>query len=310
MDSADQCFEQRLEPDGPDRPDSSTQSGRSGRRRSAYVKGRRVRLAAAPGESRNTSDISRQSQTGQSMDVAETVLDGAMVVPLNVIDFSEDSLGQNCAITKRGSIHGEGTRVTCNVHELVRSSTACVELDQGEPCQVSGETVLLNIYDLGDNKAIRKLNVVMKPFGGGAFHAAVQVFDQEWSFGGLGSADEDGEESGIWSCSPQKCRQHTFRETVVLGTTSLSHLEVLRILCNISPAWPMNSYDLLRRNCCHFCDEFCRLLGVGPLPDWVLNLANVGAALDDGFSNVACKVRSAMSTANKLKLDVFRPAPR
>lgn len=236
----------------------------------------------------------------------------AHCVPLNVMDFNQGSIcegaAEHASLNKRGSIHGEGNCQTWTADELARVSLVRSErllIDDAQQCQTFAETVFLNIYDLGDSKAIHKLNVVLKPFGGGAFHAAVQLFDQEWSFGGLGGKhanEDDGFESGIWSCSPQMCQQHTFRESIALGTTTLSYIEVLRVLCDISADWPMNGYDLLRRNCCHFCDQFCRLLGVGPLPDWVLNLANVGAALDDGFAHVAAKVRLAMSTANKLKL--------
>ncbi|CAJ1339212.1 unnamed protein product, partial [Effrenium voratum] len=126
-------------------------------------------------------------------------------------------------------------------------------------------------------------------------------YGEEWSFGGLCAGDdpEDGFETGIWSSAPQTCRQHTFRESLVLGPTALSHREVLELVYEMSEDWPMNSYDLLRRNCCHFCDELSCLLGVGPLPDWVLNLAGVGAILDDGISQVTSKLRAA---ANKFKV--------
>ena len=84
---------------------------------------------------------------------------------------------------------------------------------------------------------------------------------------GLSPSDtpEQGDETGIWSCTPQACKQHSFREAVAVGATSLSPTDVLTILGEIADQWPMNSYDLLRRNCCHFCDEFCHLLGLGPL---------------------------------------------
>ena len=52
----------------------------------------------------------------------------------------------------------------------------------------------------------------------------------------------------------------------------LGSLRLRELVYEMSEDWPMNSYDLLRRNCCHFCDELSCLLGVGPLPDWVLSL--------------------------------------
>lgn len=34
----------------------------------------------------------------------------------------------------------------------------------------------------------------------------------------------------------------------------------------LSREWAGNSYDLLAKNCNHFCDEFCEKLGVQKLP--------------------------------------------
>ncbi|KAJ6935427.1 hypothetical protein NC652_010441 [Populus alba x Populus x berolinensis] len=41
--------------------------------------------------------------------------------------------------------------------------------------------------------------------------------------------------------------------------------EILRELCR---EWPGDAYDLLAKNCNHFCDEFCERLGVPKLPDY------------------------------------------
>ena len=210
---------------------------------------------------------------------------------LHVMDFDSAAAGSH-----RSSVFGHGKCLTLTIAELAPEG-------QSRPAksQAAAEAVLLNIYDLGDSTTIRRLNVMLKPLGGGAFHAAIQVYGREWSFGGMGSEDDDGEESGIWSCSPQKCRQHTFRESISLGTTMLSEIEVLKLLTEICEEWPMNSYDLLRRNCCHFCEEFCGLLGVGHLPEWVLNLASAGAVVDDSIAGITQKVGLAMSAVKKLK---------
>ena len=37
--------------------------------------------------------------------------------------------------------------------------------------------------------------------------------------------------------------------------------------------WPGDSYDLLARNCNHFCETFGEMLGVGPIPGWVNRFA-------------------------------------
>ena len=59
---------------------------------------------------------------------------------------------------------------------------------------------------------------------------------------------------------------YTYRECIVLGKTNCSILKVNQILRELSREWPGNSYDLLAKNCNHFCDEFCEKLGVQKLP--------------------------------------------
>jgi len=44
--------------------------------------------------------------------------------------------------------------------------------------------------------------------------------------------------------------------------------------------YPGHDYHILRRNCCHFADDFCRRLGVGGIPSWIHRLARVGAEID------------------------------
>ena len=271
-------------------------------RKSCYV-GRRAASTVASnvscGSAPEGNDRARRSQyISRRLCPESRVLGG-----LNVVEFPEDSENlstttNSASVERRGSIHGDGNRVVCTVFDMAKS---LAQLTDGQSDIAPSETVFLNIYDLGDTSAIQNLNVILKPLGSGAFHAAVQVYGQEWSFGGLSAdSDDQGDETGIWSCRPQMCKQHSFRESIPVGTTCLSHIDVLTVLGEIADDWPMNSYDLLRRNCCHFCDEFCRLLGLGPLPDWVLNLANVGAALDDSLARMARKIRMAMSAANKL----------
>lgn len=91
-----------------------------------------------------------------------------------------------------------------------------------------------------------------------------QVYDcEEWSFGYSGSG------SGVFSCAHKGNPSYSYRETISLGQTSLSRLKVTQVLFELGREWPGNSYDLLSRNCNHFCDAFCERLGVRRLPgDW------------------------------------------
>lgn len=99
---------------------------------------------------------------------------------------------------------------------------------------------------------------------------AQQVYgEDEWSFGFC----EHG--TGVFSCPATKNPMYTYRETIKLGKTSFSIFKVNQILRELSREWPGQSYDLLSKNCNHFCDEFCERLGVPKLPgnlsSWLLH---------------------------------------
>lgn len=88
-----------------------------------------------------------------------------------------------------------------------------------------------------------------------------QVYgEDEWSFGFC----EQG--TGVFSCPSGKNPMYTYRECIVLGQTSCSIFKVNQVLRELSREWAGSSYDLLSKNCNHFCDEFCERLGVPKLP--------------------------------------------
>ncbi|KAJ8604092.1 hypothetical protein CTAYLR_001740 [Chrysophaeum taylorii] len=134
--------------------------------------------------------------------------------------------------------------------------------------------VFLHVYDVGHSLEVACLNRAAELAGAGIFHAAVQIYGKEYSFGGCDKAT-----SGVFACNPAKCPLHTYRETVFLGNSSLSRQAVKAILADMVPNWMGNTYDILRKNCCSFSNEFAIELGVGALPAWTNRLANIGAAV-------------------------------
>ncbi|XP_010255243.1 PREDICTED: deSI-like protein At4g17486 [Nelumbo nucifera] len=156
--------------------------------------------------------------------------------------------------------------------------------------------VILHVYDVTNsgsaktNNTIVQINKIFKDgIGlGGIFHSAVQVYgDEEWSFGFC----EQG--SGVFSCPSSKNPMYTYRECIVLGNTNFSIFKVNQILRELSREWPGDSYDLLSKNCNHFCDEFCERLGVPKLPAWVNRFANAGDAAMEVAGNTALRLRQA-----------------
>ncbi|KAM7268187.1 hypothetical protein ACFE04_010353 [Oxalis oulophora] len=156
--------------------------------------------------------------------------------------------------------------------------------------------VILHIYDVTNsgsektNNTIMQINKIFKDgIGlGGIFHSAVQIYGpDEWSFGfcELGT--------GVFSCPYAKNPMYTYREAIILGKTDCSVFKVNQILRELSREWPGHSYDLLAKNCNHFCDEFCDKLGVPKLPGWVNRFANAGDTAMEVAGNTAFRFRQA-----------------
>lgn len=168
--------------------------------------------------------------------------------------------------------------------------------------------VLLHIYDVTNsasartNNVIVQLNKVMKDaIGvGGIFHSAVEVYGEEWSFGFC----ENG--TGVFSCPPKQNPMYTYRESILLGHTHLSATKVNQTLKELSREWPGYAYDLLSKNCNHFCDSLCERLGVQKLPGWVNRFANAGDAAVDVAENTAVRLKQAKSDIVSASKSAYR----
>jgi len=135
--------------------------------------------------------------------------------------------------------------------------------------------VTLNIYDVSRNDKISRVNDVLHKLGTGIFHAAVEVYGLEWSYG-------KAKGNGIFSCKPAGCKAHNYRESLSMGRTSFNYSQVAALLAEMKAEWPGPEYDLLRNNCTHFARAFCGRLGVSPVPRWVTNLGAAGAHVQEG----------------------------
>ncbi|CAN6914764.1 unnamed protein product [Brassica oleracea] len=156
--------------------------------------------------------------------------------------------------------------------------------------------VVLHIYDVTNsgsektNNTILQINRFFKDgIGlGGIFHSAIQVYgDEEWSYGFC----EQG--TGVFSCPSSKNPMYTYREKIVLGKTDCTIFMVNQILRELSREWPGHSYDLLSKNCNHFCDVLCDVLGVPKLPGWVNRFAHAGDTALEVAGNTAMRIKQA-----------------
>lgn len=136
--------------------------------------------------------------------------------------------------------------------------------------------VTLHVYSVSTAASVERVNKVLgKVCKTGAFHAAVEVYSKEWSFGATGKG------TGVFCCSPKECEAHTYLHSLPMGSIALSKTQVLASIGRLAKEWQGEDYDLLRCNCCHFADALLAELGLGPLPRQFLSLAGAGAAIVD-----------------------------
>eukprot|EP00930_Biecheleria_cincta_P004531 TRINITY_DN105443_c0_g1_i1.p1 TRINITY_DN105443_c0_g1~~TRINITY_DN105443_c0_g1_i1.p1 ORF type:complete len:232 (-),score=54.33 TRINITY_DN105443_c0_g1_i1:581-1276(-) len=136
--------------------------------------------------------------------------------------------------------------------------------------------VTLHVYSVSTASSVERVNQVLgKVCKTGAFHAAVEVYSKEWSFG----ATEKG--TGVFCCNPKECEAHKYLHSLPMGSTALSRSQVLASIGRLAKEWQGEDYDLLRCNCCHFADALLAELDLGPLPRQFLSLAGAGAAIAD-----------------------------
>ena len=159
--------------------------------------------------------------------------------------------------------------------------------------------VIVRVYDVtgglgrrGKN-ALLLVNKIFRSSLGGAYHCGVEIYGVEWAFG-------DG---GVYCTHPKReIMGHHFREVVLMpsggssgGSSGLSlsdSMDVVHDRCmldqrqvrsqceKMKKMWPGSRYDLVHCNCCHFADELCQVLGVGPIPTWINRAARIGAGAD------------------------------
>ncbi|KAL2489742.1 PPPDE putative thiol peptidase family protein [Forsythia ovata] len=163
--------------------------------------------------------------------------------------------------------------------------------------------VILHVYDVTNespgyeaaNFALVHLNTVCKeaiPIGG-VFHTAVQVYgDEEWGYG------ECKQGSGVYSCPAGKNMQFSYRESIVLGRTKCSAAKTSQILKELSQEWQGNKYNVLSRNCNHFCNDLLQRLGVPKIPAWVNRFANAGDIAYEAAQSLQ-KAKNDMINAGK-----------
>ncbi|KAH7688354.1 PPPDE peptidase domain-containing protein [Dioscorea alata] len=152
--------------------------------------------------------------------------------------------------------------------------------------------VYLNVYDL------TPINGYAYWLGLGVYHSGVQVHGVEYAYGA-----HENPTTGIFEGEPRQCPGFAFRKSILIGRTDLGPRQVRELMETLAETYTGSSYNLISKNCNHFCDEVCLRLTSSSIPRWVNRLARLGflcnCVLPAGISMEAVRRKGSENTANK-----------
>lgn len=100
----------------------------------------------------------------------------------------------------------------------------------------------------------------------------VSVHGIEYAFGA-----HEYSTSGIFESEPKKCQEFTFRKSILIGWTDMKFEDVRRVMEEeLASVYIGTAYNLITKNCNHFCNDACIKLTGNPIPSWVNRLARLG----------------------------------
>ncbi|CAE8702196.1 unnamed protein product, partial [Polarella glacialis] len=107
----------------------------------------------------------------------------------------------------------------------------------------------------------------------GIYHAAIEIYGEEWSFQYFEDTWNDPSVSGLIRCVPKAMDGYEYQESINLGPSPLREEEVDRIIGHLAREWPASSYHLTHQNCLTFAQHFAsQLKAPRPFPAWILGI--------------------------------------
>eukprot|EP00922_Rhytidocystis_sp_ex-Travisia-forbesii_P029126 GHVS01042642.1.p1 GENE.GHVS01042642.1~~GHVS01042642.1.p1 ORF type:complete len:572 (+),score=99.53 GHVS01042642.1:234-1949(+) len=154
-------------------------------------------------------------------------------------------------------------------------------------CHNNNNSIILHVYDL-EAGVSKLINGLVRDLGTGAYHAGVEIFQNEYYFG----QTSDGS-TGVCVTAPRRHPVHAYRESIHMGRTNISEEAFHLLMVDMRRKWPGVSYDLLSRNCLNFADHFCRSLGVGGIPEWTMSMQISAATAANHIAVAASALQDA-----------------
>ena len=116
----------------------------------------------------------------------------------------------------------------------------------------------------------------------------VAVHGVEYAFGA-----HEYPSTGIFEGEPKRCDGFTFRKTILIGKTDMGPAEVRAVMEELAGEYRGNAYNLITKNCNHFCNDACVRLTGNSIPGWVNRLARIGKSRSFHFldsDGISCSV--------------------
>lgn len=82
--------------------------------------------------------------------------------------------------------------------------------------------------------------------------------------------------TGIFEGEPKQCDGFTFRKSILIGWTDMTPGAVRGLMEELAEKYRGDAYNLITKNCNHFCNDACIKLTSNPIPNWVNRLARIG----------------------------------
>ena len=175
--------------------------------------------------------------------------------------------------------------------------------------------VYVNIYRLipSGDKSGQVSNDALEFIKMGIYHAGVEIFGQEYSFGMDPSNSGDPNKDGVFVVRPRSAAGE-FKEQVKLGDVSLDKPAFDRLLNEMRPEWRAISYHILKHNCCYFSEALALRLNpafANTFPKYVYKAAGVGGAVvpDAVVSSLTKALAPPASVPTHLINQIDAPGP-
>lgn len=130
--------------------------------------------------------------------------------------------------------------------------------------------IILNVYDLNLKTNGHPL---IKLTGLGFYHSGIEINGTEYAYGG----NESNPGTGVFAAPPLSAEVEgvTYKESFLLGSVKNAS-RVNDVLDEVKRQFIANEYNLITRNCNHFCEAFTMQLLDKKLPSYVNKAANLG----------------------------------